>query len=92
MLKSFLNLHIRYPWRRALAMLLVLLSVLGMFPATAFAAEAGGAAYPATGDFEVNIAGATGWTGRSTLSPACTPWLSGWQRFRKPPCPTVRRW
>ena len=60
---QFLSQKGKHHWRRALAMLLVLLSVLGMFPATAFAAETGGAAYPATGDFEVNIAGATGWNG-----------------------------
>ena len=63
MLKSLLNLHIRHPWRRGLALLLVLLTVVGMFPAAAFAAEDGGAAYAATGDFEVNVAGSTGWNG-----------------------------
>ena len=47
-------------WRRALSMLLAVLTVIGMFPVTAFAADA---AYKATGDFEVNIAGATGWNG-----------------------------
>lgn len=32
-------------WKRALSLLLVLLTVLGMLPATAFAAEDGGSVY-----------------------------------------------
>ena len=47
-------------WRRALSLLLVLLTVLGMLPATALAAE-WSPQYEPTGDFELNIAGATGW-------------------------------
>ena len=39
-------------WKRALSLLLVLLTVLGMLPATAFAAEDGGSVYAATGNFE----------------------------------------
>ena len=50
-------------WKRALSLLLVLLTVLGMLPATAFAAEDGGSVYAATGNFEVNVAGSTGWNG-----------------------------
>ena len=57
MLQSLLQ-RTKHNWRRALAMLLVLLTVIGMLPAEAFAADA---AYKATGDFEVNIAGSTGW-------------------------------
>ena len=50
-------------WKRALSLLLVLLTVPGMLPATAFAAEDGGSVYAATGNFEVNVAGSTGWNG-----------------------------
>ena len=59
MLQS-LSQRTKHNWRRALAMLLVLLTVIGMLPAEAFAADA---AYKAIGDFEVNIAGSTGWNG-----------------------------
>ena len=69
MLKS-LSQSIKNKWRRALSGLLAVITVAGMLPATAFAAErtsAGSAAstpvYAPTGDFEVNIAGATGWNG-----------------------------
>ena len=55
-----LSQSIRTHWKRALSMLLVLLTVLGMLPSTAFASDAV-PAFEATGDFEVNIAGATGW-------------------------------
>ena len=55
-----LSQSIRTHWKRALSMLLVLLTVLGMFPSTAFASDSV-PAFDATGDFEVNIAGATGW-------------------------------
>ena len=55
-----LSQSVRTHWKRALSMLLVLLTVLGMFPSTAFASDSV-PAFDATGDFEVNIAGATGW-------------------------------
>ena len=61
MLKSF-SQHINANWKRAVSMLLVLLTVISMLPATAIAAEVA-SPYPATGDFEVNVAGATGWNG-----------------------------
>ena len=56
MLQS-LSQQVKSNWRRALSMLLVLLTVVGMLPTTAFAADT---VYRATGDFEVNIAGSTG--------------------------------
>ena len=56
MLQSF-SQNMKPDWRRALALLLALLTVVGMFPTTAFAADT------ATSDFEVNIAGSTGWNG-----------------------------
>ncbi len=65
-----LSQSIKPHWKRALSLLLVLLTVLGMIPATAFAAEAGSSGtYAATGDFEVNIAGSTGWNGTSLPLP-----------------------
>ena len=67
MLKS-LSQSIKTKWKRALSGLLAMITVAGMLPATAFAAGGTPAASPATtpvyaptGDFEVNIAGATGW-------------------------------
>ncbi len=59
MLQS-LSQNMKPDWKRALAMLLVLLTVVGMLPTTAFAADT---AFAATGDFEVNVAGSTGWNG-----------------------------
>ncbi len=59
MQKSF-SKSIRTHWRQALSMLLVLLTVLGMLPATAFASDAV-PTYEPTGEFEVNVAGSTGW-------------------------------
>jgi len=59
MLQSF-SQNMKPHWRRALAMLLVLLTVVGMLPTTAFATDT---TYAATGDFEVNVAGSTGWNG-----------------------------
>ena len=59
---QFLSQKMKPHWKRALSMLLVLLTVLGMLPTTAFAAEAA-AKYPSTGGFEVNVAGSTGWNG-----------------------------
>ena len=59
MLQTF-SQNMKPDWRRALALLLALLTVVGMLPTTAFAADT---AYAATGDFEVNVAGSTGWNG-----------------------------
>ena len=59
MLQTF-SQNMKPDWRRALALLLALLTVVGMLPTTAFAADT---AFAATGDFEVNIAGSTGWNG-----------------------------
>lgn len=55
-------------WKRVLSMLLVVLTVLGMLPTTAFAAEAV-SKYPPTSDFEVHIAGSTGWSGTDDALP-----------------------
>ena len=55
-----LSQSVRTHWKRVLSMLLVLLTVLGMFPSTAFASDSI-PGFDATGNFEVNIAGATGW-------------------------------
>ena len=57
---QFFSQNMKPHWRRVLAMLLVLLTVVGMLPTTAFAADT---AFAATGDFEVNVAGSTGWNG-----------------------------
>ena len=69
MLKS-LSKSIKSNWKRTLSGLLAAITIIGMLPATAFAAEEAPAkvassitAYAPTGDFEVNIAGATGWNG-----------------------------
>ena len=71
MLKS-LSRSIKSSWRRTLSGLLAVITIMGMLPATALAAEgtparAAGSVttpvYAPTGDFEVNIAGATGWNG-----------------------------
>ncbi|MCI9166462.1 MAG: hypothetical protein HFF64_10765 [Oscillospiraceae bacterium] len=72
MLKS-LSQSMKSKWRRVISGLLAAITVAGMLPATAFAAEGTSAAlaassintpvYAPTGDFEVNIAGATGWNG-----------------------------
>ncbi|MDE6996976.1 MAG: hypothetical protein K2P04_03740, partial [Oscillospiraceae bacterium] len=59
---QFLSQKMKSHWKRALSMLLVLLTVLGMLPTTAFAAEAA-SKYPPTSGFEVNVAGSTGWNG-----------------------------
>ena len=64
----FLSQSIRPHWKRALSLLLALLTVLSMIPTTALAAESV-PAYAATGDFEVNIAGATGWNAFPTSLP-----------------------
>ncbi len=52
--------HIRSSWQRALSGLLALVLILGLFPAAALAAEPD---YEPTGNFELPIAGATGWNG-----------------------------
>lgn len=69
MLKS-LSRSIKSNWKRTLSGLLAVITILGMLPATALAAEgtpakaaSSVAVYAPTGDFEVNIAGATGWNG-----------------------------
>ncbi len=72
MLKSFSH-GFKCGWNRLLACLLALITVVGMFPATAFAADkTDGAAiastlsapvYGPTGSFETNLAGSTGWNG-----------------------------
>lgn len=59
-MSKFLSKSMRSSWKRALSMLLVLLTVLGMLPTTASAAE-WSPSYDPTGDFELNIAGTTGW-------------------------------
>ena len=71
MLKS-LSQSIKTKWKRALSGLLAVVTVAGMLPATAFAAggtpatsSATTPVYAPTGDFEVNIAGATGWNSGS---------------------------
>lgn len=55
-----LSQSMKRKWKRTLSLLLVLLTVLGMFPTTALAAE-WSPNYEPTGDFELNVAGATGW-------------------------------
>ena len=64
MLQS-LSHRMRSNWKRAISALLALIIVVGLLPTPAFAAEEadGTLAFAATGDFEVNVAGATGWTG-----------------------------
>ena len=69
MLKT-LSQSIKSNWKRTLSGLLAVITIMGMLPATAFAAEGASPraasstfVYAATGDFEVNIAGATGWNG-----------------------------
>ena len=59
---QFLSQKMKARWKRVLSLLLVVLTVIGMFPATAFAAEAA-SKYPPTGGFDVNVAGSTGWNG-----------------------------
>ena len=59
---NFFSESIRSNGKRTLSMLLVLLTVLGMFPSTAFAAEAA-PNYAPTGNFDVNVAGSSGWNG-----------------------------
>ena len=71
MLKT-LSQSIKSNWKRTLSGLLAVITIMGMLPATALAAEgtatraavsAATPVYAPTGDFEVNIAGATGWNG-----------------------------
>lgn len=60
MLKS-----IKSHWKRAISGLLAVVMMAGMFPASAFAADSSGGSnsYAPTGNFELNIAGATAWNG-----------------------------
>lgn len=71
MLKTLFQ-SIKSNWKRTLSGLLAVITILGMLPATALAAErtdtraavsTATPVYAPTGDFEVNIAGATGWNG-----------------------------
>ena len=71
MLKT-LSQSIKSNWKRTLSGLLAVITIMGMLPATALAVEgtatraavsAATPVYAPTGDFEVNIAGATGWNG-----------------------------
>lgn len=51
-------------WKRAVSGLLAVVMLAGMLPASAFAADTGGSnPYAPTGDFELNVAGATAWNG-----------------------------
>jgi len=59
-MQKSLSQSIETRWRKMLSVLLVLLTVLGMLPTTALASDAT-PAYEPTGDFEVNVAGSTGW-------------------------------
>ena len=65
---QFLSNSMKSHWRRTLSMLLVLLTLLGMLPSTAFASDSV-PTFAATGGFEVNIAGATGWNATSLPLP-----------------------
>ncbi|MDE6997431.1 MAG: hypothetical protein K2P04_06120, partial [Oscillospiraceae bacterium] len=65
-MSNFFSKSMKSRWKRVLSSLLALLTVLGMLPATALAAE-WSPSYEPTGDFEVNIAGTTGWN--STTDP-----------------------
>ena len=56
--------HFNSHWKRIVSALLAVLVVIGLFPAAAFATETEEtSAYAPTGDFELNVAGATGWNG-----------------------------
>ena len=57
-----------FHWKKVLSLLLVLLTVLGMFPSTASASDSV-PAFTSTGNFEVNVAGATGWNATSLPLP-----------------------
>ncbi|MEH2941019.1 collagen binding domain-containing protein [Lawsonibacter sp. JLR.KK007] len=52
-------------WKRAVSGLLAVIMAAGMLPAPAFAADTSGGSnpYAPTGNFEVNVAGATAWNG-----------------------------
>ena len=61
MSKSY-DQHFHRRWMRILSVLLVIAAIAGLFPAAASAAETEETpAYAPTGDFELNVAGATGW-------------------------------
>ena len=72
--------YYHWHWKRILSALLVILTIAQMFPATAFAAEAESAVvsnYAPTGDFELNVAGATGWNGTRYPLPVYTTETGG---------------
>jgi len=90
MLKS-LSRSIKSNWKRTLSGLLAVITIIGMLPATALAAEGTSAkaassitAYAPTGDFEVNIAGATGWNGTCLPLPVYSTENSGAQAASVP--------
>ena len=62
MLKS-----IKSHWKRAVSGLLAVVMAVGMLPVSAFAADSPGGSnpYAPTGNFELNVAGATAWNGGS---------------------------
>ena len=91
MLKS-LSRSIKSNWKRTLSGLLAVITILGMLPATALAAEgtpakaaSSVAVYAPTGDFEVNIAGATGWNGTCRSLPVYSAESGGSQIAAVPP-------
>ena len=90
MLKS-LSRSIKSNWKRTLSGLLAVITIIGMLSATALAVEGTSAkaassiaAYAPTGDFEVNIAGATGWNGTCLPLPVYSTENSGAQAASVP--------
>lgn len=93
MLKTICG-RIRPRWKQVISCLLAVITVVGMFPATALAAEqADGAAiastlsaptYAPTGGFEANIAGTTGWNGTRLPLPVYDAETGGKQIFTVP--------
>lgn len=59
--------NIKSHWKRTVSGLLAVVMAVGMFPVSAFAADSSGGSnpYAPTGNFELNIAGATAWNGGS---------------------------
>ena len=57
--------HMKAHWKRAVSGLLAVIMAAGMLPASALAADTGGSSnpYAPTGNFELNVAGATAWNG-----------------------------
>ena len=93
MLKT-LSQSIKSNWKRTLSGLLAVITIMGMLPATALAAEgtairaavsAATPVYAPTGDFEVNIAGATGWTAPVSPSRSTMPRAAGPRSRLSPP-------